>query len=400
MVKTILYCEGNTDRTIGGSYYCLYDLVRDIDKNKYKPIVVFRTDNKLIPDFKKNGIETHIIKKNRALSLRELADRYSLKLERTIRLLLPLQKAYNFLFRFLIPAFKVFIYIKKWDVDLVHLNNAIVRNFDFMLAARLAGVRCITHERGINDFYPKTSRIFAKRLDAIISISKAVKNNLIKHKIDNANILIIRDCIDQTRIKISKTDEEVRQHLKIEPTSPVIGVVGNIKRWKGQETVIRATYLIKKRYPDIKCLVVGAVSHINYGNKLQKICDEKDLNENIIFTGYQKNVPNFMNAMSIVIHSSILPEPFGIVNLEAMALKKPVVSTNIGAPLEVVVDGKTGILVTPGEPDALAAAVLGLLAEPKTMKKMGEAGYERLCNEFTLSQNTGKTQELYQRLLA
>lgn len=400
MTKKILYCEGNPDGTIGGSYYCLYDLVNNIDKTKYVPIVMFRTDNLLIPKLRNDGIETHIFEKPKAMNIRLITKKYPKSLRMVFNLFIPLQKFYNFVYRFIIPALKIAFYLKRNRFDLVHLNNAIVRNYDFMLAAKIARIKCLTHERGINIYYPKTARFYGKRLEAIITISNAVKNNLKSHGINYSNVITIYDCIDPTRLQLKKSPEEIRNLFGIKSSSPIIGVVGNIKEWKGQETVIRATALIKKERPDIKCFLVGAVSDERYAKRLSMICSEKGLEQNIIFTGFQEHVADFMNVMDVVIHSSIDPEPFGIVNLEAMALKKPVVSTNIGAPPEVIVDGKTGLLVTPRDPEELATAVIDLLSDRNMRSRMGKAGYERLCEKFTLSINVQQTEALYNKIFS
>lgn len=398
--KKILYLEGNTDGTVGGSYYCLYDLVKNINIKKYNPIVVFRTNNTLIPKFHESGIETHIIKKPKAINFKSIFKKSPKSLRVFVTILTPLQKFYNVTYRFILPALKIAFYLRKYRFDLVHLNNSIVRNDDFMFATKIARVKCLTHERGINTYYPKTARFFGKHLEAIIAISDAVKDNLRIHGINYPNIITIYDCIDTNRMQLTKRSEEIRKIFRIDASSPVIGVVGNIKEWKGQEAVIKAVELIKKKEPKIVCLLVGAISSENFYQKLLNLCYKLRLEKNIIFTGFQENVADFMNVVDVVIHSSIEPEPFGIVNLEAMALKKPVVSTNIGAPLEVIVDGKTGLLVTPGDPVALARAVMGLLSDRNMRNRMGKAGYKRLCEEFTLSRNVQRTEALYDKIFS
>jgi len=133
---------------------------------------------------------------------------------------------------------------------------------------------------------------------------------------------------------------------------------------------------------------------------VRRLVDEFNLKNNVIFTGFQKNVANFINAMDVVIHTSVLPEPFGRVILEPMALKKPVIATNIGAPPEIIVDRKTGLLVPPRDPFSLSEAVALLLENPIRAKGMGEEGYSRLVDNFSLAKNISKTTTLYDRLLA
>ena len=98
-----------------------------------------------------------------------------------------------------------------------------------------------------------------------------------------------------------------------------------------------------------------------------------------------------MNLMDIVIHPSILPEPFGIVNLEAMSLGKPVISMKIGAPLEIYENGVSGILVEPENPRELAGAIKKLLGDPDYARQIGSKGYDRLNEKFTLQKNIDQT---------
>ena len=83
-----------------------------------------------------------------------------------------------------------------------------------------------------------------------------------------------------------------------------------------------------------------------------------------------------------------------------MALKKPVISTRIGAPLEIIIDGKTGILVEPGKPEEMAEAILKILSDHSLAEVMGNAGYTRLLREFSLRKNVELTEYLYSAVLS
>ena len=103
--------------------------------------------------------------------------------------------------------------------------------------------------------------------------------------------------------------------------------------------------------------------------------------------------------MDIVIHASILPEPFGRVLIEAMAMHKPLIASNDGAVPEIVQNGITGITFPPGNADELANAIMYLLDNPDIAREMGESGYERLITMFHIDENARKTQSLYEQIL-
>jgi glycosyltransferase involved in cell wall biosynthesis len=207
--------------------------------------------------------------------------------------------------------------------------------------------------------------------------------------------------IDLSRYQILRSSEEIRSLYHIRKNDPVIGVVGNIKEWKGQETVVRAMAIAVKHFPNLKCFLVGgsASSDKVYRQRLEQLCDDLKIESHVIFTGFQANPIEFMNAMDIVIHSSIHPEPFGIVNLEAMSLKKPVISTDIGAPCEIFEHGRSGLLVTPGVPEKLAQSIVDLLSNPEFAIDLGRNAYIRLQNHFTLEKNVRQTTDIYDSLL-
>ena len=125
----------------------------------------------------------------------------------------------------------------------------------------------------------------------------------------------------------------------------------------------------------VKCLLVGGNSthDRSYYEKLQDLCNSLNIESNVIFTGFQENAIDFMNTMDVVIHTSIEPEPFGIVNLEAMLLKKPMIATNMGGPSEIFVNKESGILVPPGDAERLTQETVALLRDKNLAKDIGEA---------------------------
>jgi glycosyltransferase involved in cell wall biosynthesis len=118
------------------------------------------------------------------------------------------------------------------------------------------------------------------------------------------------------------------------------------------------------------------------------LIDEAGIGANVRFTGYQADPAGFVSMMSIVIHASIVPEPFGMVVLEAMAQRKPVIGSRAGGVVEMVVDGETGYTFPPGHHATLARGLIGLLNVPDRARRMGEAGYRRLVESLTILQYT------------
>jgi glycosyltransferase involved in cell wall biosynthesis len=392
MPKRILFIEGNRDGTVGGSYFVLLDLIRGLDRSRYHPIVGFHRENYLIDTFKAAGAEVVLF---------DNLPPVTFGAQWMNSAFAPLKKLAN-LYRGLYAQARLYAnYLREQKIDLVDLNNSVTRNHAWMLAARQAGVPCITHEMGINQSYSAIARYFGKRLARIISVSEAVRQAMRDHGVDYPNIQVIHNGIDLTRYQIKETPAQLRAKHNIPDGVPVIGVVGNIREWKGQETLVRATAILKQKFPELRCLLVGDCGKADqeYGERIDRLCQELDIQRQVIRTGFQRNAIDYMELMDVVTHTSIHPEPFGIVMLEAMSRSKPLVSTTIGGPAEVVVNGESGLLVDPGKPADLALAVERFLSDPEFARRTGERGYERMASHFTIQQNVDKIMAVFAEVL-
>lgn len=400
-MKNILYCEHNTDGTIGGSYYSLFFLVTGLDKTLYRPLVVFYKENMIMEKMKEAGVDTMLLHPPAPVTLIHGGKKGGNN-EVIFRLLKIIQKIPNFMKLFLLPTLRNYLILGRQRIDIVHLNNSIVHNHDWMLAAMLRNIPCITHERGINDKFPFLARYFGKRLYAIICISDAVRQNMNSHGVDFENMVTIHNGYDPEAAVVRTSPEAIRARHGILHGDLTLGIVGNIKEWKGQETVVRSVAVIKRQFPHVKCLIVGDTSDSDmyYEKRIRDVAERMDLAGNIIFTGFQKNVLDYINVMDILIHASITPEPFGRVLLEGMALKKPLVGANAGAVPEIVEEGVTGRTFTPGDPEALAAAVCSIASDESLMKQMGEKGHQRLMEKFHIHRNVKETERIYSRFPA
>ena len=314
---------------------------------------------------------------------------------------LMIQKIINLIFYFCIPVIRYFFYLKRNNIDIVHLNNSIKKNHEWMLAAFLLGRKCLTHERGINQQFSKTSRFLSRKIDGIICVSNYIRKNLINRKVLCKRILTVYDGINPDRFIVSLDSKTIKEKYGVKNDAPVIGVVGNIKEWKGQKTVVKATGILKEEWPDIKCYLVGTIPSYSlcYEKELKELCTDMKIENNVVFTGFQENVSDFMSTMDIVIHSSILPEPFGMVNLEAMYLRKPVIAANAGGPTEIFHDGEDGILVEPGSAKRLADEISLLLKDTERRKKIGEKAYAKVITKFNLSYTVHQIENIYEGIL-
>ena len=387
--KRVLYVEGNVDGTVGGSYFSLLYLVSNLDRARYEPIVVFAADTALLPRFHAAGVRTLIRPLPPAARLRGPLGRL-------------LAKGVNFWRGMVAEPLRLAALLRSERIDLVHLNNSIVRNHSWMVGAMFAGVPCVTHERGINERFPLRARLLARSLAAVICISAAVRDNFVARGLGRLPLVTIHNGLDPATMQPTRAADEVRSELGVGPECRLVGMIGNIKQWKGQTVVVRAMGLLRDEFPELTCAFVGDSSPADaaYRREVEALIDELGLRGRLLITGYRTDVASYVAALEVQIHASVAPEPFGRVLLEAMALSKPLVASGGGAVPEIVVDGETGLLFEPGDPASLATALRSLLGEPARAEAMGRAGRRRLEREFSISHNVAETQRLYDRLLS
>jgi glycosyltransferase involved in cell wall biosynthesis len=171
---------------------------------------------------------------------------------------------------------------------------------------------------------------------------------------------------------------EMRDKLGLPLDGPLIGIVGRLQRWKGMHVLVEAMPKVLQKYPNAHCLVVGGKHDLepDYEGFLNEKITELSLDDRVIRTGLQSNVPQWVQAMDVFIHASDR-EPFGIVIIEAMALGKPVIAGNAGGPTEIITEGVNGLLTPYGDADALANAILRYLDDQEFARNVAAAARQR-----------------------
>jgi glycosyltransferase involved in cell wall biosynthesis len=193
----------------------------------------------------------------------------------------------------------------------------------------------------------------------------------------------------------------IRSEFKIGKDTKLIGTVGHLAPLKGYEELVGAIGEVLRGGFDVKLAVVGDAIYPHskrYQQRLLSLLDSSGLEDRVIFTGFREDIQELLASFDIFVLPS-RSEGFGRANLEAMAMGKPVISTNVGGVPEVVLDGVTGILVPPGNSNALFRAIVRLLDDPHMRETMGREGRKRVEERFTLQGHVQRIQEIYRDVL-
>ena len=312
-------------------------------------------------------------------------------------------------FKSLLEAFSLDLALVKDPIDseIVHAHTWYMGLAGFY-SKQLYGVKLVTTVHSLEPKRPWKAEAMgnAYRLstwaeqtgltasDKIIAVSKADREDIVDcYGIDSNRIEVIPNGVDIEKYR-KKEDPSVLRKYGIK--KPYVLFLGRLSRQKGVFETVRASDSFPKEVKLV--LVTGKADEKGLENKLAK---EVRRRKNIIWIDKmlteEETVALYSDAEVFV--SPSVYEPFGIMNLEAMACSLPVVSTKVGGIKDVVLDGETGILVSPGSPVEVAEAVNKLLGDPLLAKRMGERGRKRVEKEFSWETVAEKTLALYESVL-
>jgi glycosyltransferase involved in cell wall biosynthesis len=245
-------------------------------------------------------------------------------------------------------------------------------------AAVLAGIPSVYFQRGLPDKSLMDRLCRALPAKGALCCSEYVAR-LQQEKVSYRTIGIPSPAdIDRFSATRSVSAESLKTKFGFPADQPLVGIVGRLQRWKGFHVFVSAMAEVLRRIPDCQAVIVGGPhdQEPDYAPWLAAEIQRRGLVDSVRMVGKQRNIPEWMQAMDVIVHASDR-EPFGIVVVEAMALGKPVIATKPGGPEEVVEDKKSGLLIPFNDAHALAEAILFYLFHPDVAQQMGEAARER-----------------------
>jgi glycosyltransferase involved in cell wall biosynthesis len=295
--------------------------------------------------------------------------------------------------------------LRSGQIDIIHAHNGRTA-LSAALAVTLAGAgQCVMTQHFLSPGHTTRRGLQARisnfahgwvngRIGHFIAISQAVKKQMLERAdAADADVTVVHNGIGLPDTKTLADAGEIRRELGVQAHNPLIVCAARLEPEKDVATLVDAMVDVAAAHPGSVCAIAGD------GSQRQEL-EERARRESpaVRFLGFRQDVLSVINAADLFVLPS-LAEPFGLVLLEAMALGKPVVATGVGGPREIVVQGKTGLLVTPGRPQELAEAINRLLADPQARRAMGEQGHQRFLCEFTAARMAEQTARVYENLL-
>ena len=294
--------------------------------------------------------------------------------------------------------------VKREKIDIVHSQGGRA-DFFARIVARLAKVPVLisTIQMPVEGYdvnpvkksvYVALDRLSERFVDKFIVVSKSLGQALIqKHKITPDKLVLIYNGIEVDEYR--PNGKEVRREFGLEDGVPVIGAIGRLVWQKGFNYFIEAIPEIVRHMPDAKFLLVGDGP---LRERLEALSEELKVRDNVIFTGFRSDIKEILSTVDLLVVPSLL-EGFPMVTLEAMAMAKPIVATNIDGITEQITDGVNGILIPPKDPSALAKTVVRVLNDKEFARSIGLLARKKVEQEFSVEKMVAETEEVYMSLL-
>ena len=251
----------------------------------------------------------------------------------------------------------------------------------FVCGIPLSRARCITDPIGSRS----RAFVFKYGCSQIVADASVIKRQLVeKHGIDPAKIEVIGSAVDLEKFKPPRDRTKFRREIGVADETPLIGNVGMIRPDKGQLELVKSAPLVFEKRPDARFVIVGQGTGIlKRGINVRNAIDRAGLADKIIMAGYRWDTPNVYAACDVIVIASLRTEASPIVLREAFASGRPVIATKVGDIPEIVRHRENGLLIEPGNTQALASAIVEFISDPELAAHCAENGFRYATENFS-----------------
>jgi L-malate glycosyltransferase len=287
--------------------------------------------------------------------------------------------------------------IRAHDIQVVHCHKGKARTLA-LLAGLLVRIPVLVLNRGVSFPLDRWNRLgyVTPRVTAVVAVCESIKRRLVGSGVAAGKIEVIYSGTDLARFHPAVDGGRVRHELGLEAGQALVTQVG-IRSWRGHDDVLEAMTRVCHAAPHARLLFVGAPPP-----RVPILHDKafrRGIGESVFVLGHREDIPEILSGSDLVVDASYAGLGLTGSLREALAVETPVVATDIEGHPELILEGETGLLVPPRNPDALAQAILRVLENPTRARAMARAGRKRVEALFSMAQKIQRTEVLYQRLL-
>jgi len=313
----------------------------------------------------------------------------------------------------LINGLIISLIILFYKIDIVHARSR-APAWSCLLASKLTGKKFVTTFHGTYNFKSKLKQFYNSvmvRSDLIIAgsnfIFSHINQNYSKYLNLKKKLLVIFRGINvdyfDAGTKLENDEKRLLKTWDIHKDKKIILLPGRLTSWKGQELFLEAINLvnIELGYEAFYGVILGSDQGRDlYKKKLIEITEQYRINKQIKFIDHCKDMALAYKVSDIIVSSSIEPEAFGRVSVEAQSMQKVIIASNIGGSNETVIDGKTGFLFQGGDPKSLSRVILKVLnMNDASLKLIGSEGRKNIIKKFNVEKMCFSTYSEYKKIL-
>lgn len=379
----VLYVTPWGKRIFGGERW-IVNLCHYIDKSRFQPIAVLPTTGQLSEALK--ALKTPVFLQNMNWLRAE-----------------PRRALFPSTLEVIHSARQLSRLIRETDAHLLHVFAG-----EALEAVYLASLMCnvpVVSTIQLSIQFPRLHNIILARIGRVVAVSQMCRQQLLADGIPEHKIAHILTGIDPEPFLEASGGDAVRQEFNIPPDAPLIGIIASLEPNKAQDILLQAATHLRAEFPNARYLLVGTDKTASEGQKgyfhqkLERQVEELGLSKQVIFTGFRRDIPNILAALDILVLISNM-EALPVTIMEAMTAAKPVVATAVGGILDLVEDGRSGILVPPRDPIAVASALERLLINPSLAQQMGKEGRKLALRRMTVQGAVRQNEVMYEEVLA
>lgn len=275
-------------------------------------------------------------------------------------------------------------YVREGSVDIVHSHG-----YKANIYAALSNLRnrrplvTTCHNWIVSSakmgLYTYLDKVFLKRFDAVVPVSKTVEGLLLDAKVDSKKIRLIENGINISRFLHERKTEGLHSLLGIDAKSKVIGTVGRLTEEKGHKVLLQSAKKVLDSYENCFFIIVGDG---RLRGALEEDARAAGIGGRVIFTGTRSDIPELLSIMDVFVLPSLTEgQPMAL--LEAMAAGKAIVASNVGDMKKMLKDGLLGIVTPPGDPGAVSEGILHYLNNPSAAEKAGTMAQKEAIERYS-----------------
>lgn len=269
-------------------------------------------------------------------------------------------------------------------VDLIHYNGPLHAALEWFYLARELGVPLMTRENGVWERPPAAYALVAPQLGGVVCLTAERVEELRRFGRGRITTFLIPNGIAPERLRPHRSRSEVRTELGIPEACTLIVTAGHLQPWKGQQLGVEAALRLFPERPDFCWIFCGYWLDSAYVRSLEERIREAGATDRVRILPERADLADLFAAADIAVHTSIRPDPFPNVALEAMGSGLPMVAPREGALAEVVRDAVDGLHYVPRDSASLYEAVLTLILDPERRARLGGSAQSRVLADYSL----------------